>query len=235
MRKIINSLTKKQWLIWSSLLLFILFFVWNKDLIMLLLDGDVEAVRIFLDKNIGYSLVFMALIMLIQNSFTVFPLILVITINITLFGFINGFLWSWLTSVFASTVVYYCVRYIFQDLIIEKFNTKLLEKIDSNGFTYVFQARIFPFVPTSLVNILAGLSTIRIFPYLFATATGNFLYFFILALIPAGILSAELDEYIIWGVIVTAVFLYYVYKIVKRKRKSAPSNIDALEQEVKHK
>lgn len=234
MRKIKNKLTKKQWLIWIGLLLFVLFFVWNKNLTMLLLDGDVEAVHIFLDKNIGYSLAFMALIMLIQNSFTVFPLILVITINITLFGFINGFLWSWLTSVFASAFVYYCVRYVFQDLIIEKFNTKLLDKIDTNGFAYVFQARIFPFVPTSLVNILAGLSTIRIFPYLLATATGNFLYFFILGLIPAGILSAELDEYIIWAVIVTAVFLYYVFKMVKRKRKSASSNIDALEREVKH-
>ena len=163
----------------------------------------------------------MFLVMVIQNSFTVFPLILVITINLNLFGFINGFLWSWFTSVLASILVFYGVRYIFQGMIIEKFNPKLIEKVDANGFAYVFQARIFPFVPTSLVNILAGLSTIRIMPFTIATAIGNFLYFFALALIPAGIIKADLNEYVVWVIILGAVLLYYLFKLLQKKRKAA--------------
>jgi uncharacterized membrane protein YdjX (TVP38/TMEM64 family) len=189
----------------------------NRELIMLLIDGNIDAAQTFLKKNMGYALVFLFLVMLIQNSITIFPLILVISLNITLFGFINGFLWSWLTSILASLVVYYCVRYIFQETILEKFHPKLIEKLDTNGFAYVFQARIFPFVPTSLVNILAGLSTIRILPYLLATTIGNFLYFFVLSLIPAGIFFADWNEYVIWIIIVVAIVLYY---LIKKKKKS---------------
>ncbi|WP_144510264.1 TVP38/TMEM64 family protein [Bacillus sp. FJAT-22090] len=221
MKTILTKLTKRQWLLWCGLLLFVLFFILNRDLIMLLWDGDVEAIRKFLNKNMGYALFFMFLVMLIQNSFTVFPLILVITINMTLFGFINGFIWSWLTGVVASLIVYYGARYVFQEIIVEKFNKNLIQKIDANGFAYVFQARIFPFVPTSLINILAGLSTIRLLPYLLATSIGNFIYFFILALIPAGILSANWDEYIIWIIIAAAILLYYLVKVARNKRKSA--------------
>ncbi|MEI4769070.1 VTT domain-containing protein [Psychrobacillus sp. FJAT-51614] len=221
MKTLINILLKKQWIIWSGLLLLILFLLLNKDLISMLLDGDVEGIRSYLNKNMEFALFFLFIVMLIQNSFTVFPLILVITINITLFGFINGFLWSWLTSVVASVIVYYSVRYIFQEFIMEKFNPKLIKKIDENGFTYVFQARIFPFVPTSIINILAGLSTIRLFPYLLATSIGNLLYFFVLALIPAGILSAEWDEYMIWVIIIAAVALYYLIKLARNKKRKA--------------
>ncbi|QFF97768.1 TVP38/TMEM64 family protein [Psychrobacillus glaciei] len=225
MRKIINNLAKKQWIIWGALLLIALFFVMNRELITLLFDGNIEAVQSFLKKNMGYALFFLFLVMLIQNSFTIFPLILVITINITLFGFVNGFLWSWLTSILASLIVYYSVRYIFQETIMEKFHPKVIEELDTNGFAYVFQARIFPFVPTSLVNILAGLSTIRVLPYLLATTIGNFLYFFVLALIPAGILSADWNEYVIWIIIVAAILLYY---LIKKKRKSI-KDIDTID------
>lgn len=228
MKTILNKLTKRQWLLWCGLFLFGLFFTFNRDLIMLLWNGDIEEIRKFLNKNMGYALFFMFLVMLIQNSFTIFPLILVITINMTLFGFINGFIWSWLTGVLASLVVYYGVRYIFQEVIVEKFNTKLIEKIDANGFSYVLQARIFPFVPTSLVNIVAGLSTIRFLPYLLATSIGNFIYFFILALIPAGILSANWDEYIIWIIIAVAILLFYLSKVMKRKRNTTRDDKDKL-------
>lgn len=219
MKKKKVNLSQKQWILVGGFLFLLFFFLFNQDLINILLKGDVDKAKEFLDKNIGYALFFMGLVMLIQNSFTVFPLILVITINITLFGFINGFLWSWFTSVIASIIVFYGVRYIFQSMIIHKFNTKVIEKVDVNGFAYVFQARLFPFVPTSLVNILGGLSTLRILPFTIATTVGNFIYFFVLALIPAGILSADLDEYLILGIIFVSIAVYYVFKHIKHKRK----------------
>lgn len=224
-----SKFTKKQSLIWFGLLFLLLFFVFNQNLITSLINRDVEATRHFLDHHLWYAFLFMFLIMVIQNSFTVFPLILVITINITLFGFMNGFLWSWFSSIIASIAVFYGVRYIFRDMIMEKFNPKLIEKVDANGFAYVFQARIFPFFPTSLVNILAGLSTIRLYPFLFATSIGNFIYFFLLALIPAGIISADLNEYVIWVMILSAVLLYYLFKFFRKKRK-----LSSIEERDKH-
>lgn len=220
MKEAIDKFTRKNWLIFSGLLLLLVFLILNRQIITLLVKRDVDAIQDFLDDNLLYALLFMLVIMILQNSFTVFPLLLVITINITLFGFINGFLWSWISSVIAAILVFYAVRYLFQERLIEKFKPELLQKIDANGFAYVFQARIFPLVPTSLVNILGGISTVRFWPFTIATTIGNFLYFFILALIPAGLFSEKLDETLIWLVFIAAILMYYIYKYVRKKRKS---------------
>lgn len=219
MKEAIDKFTRKNWLIFSGLLLLLVFLILNRQIITLLVKRDVDAIQDFLDDNLLYALLFMLVIMILQNSFTVFPLLLVITINITLFGFINGFLWSWISSVIAAILVFYAVRYLFQERLIEKFKPELLQKIDANGFAYVFQARIFPLVPTSLVNILGGISTVRFWPFTIATTIGNFLYFFILALIPAGLFSEELNETIIWIVLIASILMYYLYKYVRKKRK----------------
>ncbi|SFQ33256.1 Uncharacterized membrane protein YdjX, TVP38/TMEM64 family, SNARE-associated domain [Psychrobacillus psychrotolerans] len=229
MKNKIQHLTKRQWIIWGALLLVSVFVLLNKDIVTSLLQGDIDEVQLFLERNIGYALFFMALVMIIQNSFTIFPLILVITINITLFGFINGFLWSWFTSIIASVIVLYGVRYVFQEIIIEKFNKGLIDKVDANGFAYVLQGRLFPFIPTSLINILSGLSTIRVIPFTIATAIGNFLYFFVLALIPAGILSSDVDEYVIFGVIFATILIYYLVKYLKHHKKKEKEKTEPAE------
>ena len=221
MKRNMNYNTHKNGLIWGGLLVLLVFLILNRQIIMLLVNRDVVAIEAFLDNNLLYAYLFLLAIMIIQNSFTVFPLILVITINISLFGFTNGFLWSWISSVIASVIVFYGVRYLFQARLLGKFKPQLLEKVDANGFAYVFQARIFPLVPTSLINILAGLSTVRFWPFLFATAIGNFIYFFILSLIPAGIFSSQFNETIIWIVLVSAVLLYYLIKLVLKRRKAS--------------
>ena len=220
MKEAINKITHKNWLVWGGLLLLLIFLVLNRQIITLLVNRDVEAIQDFLDDNLLYAYMFMLVIMILQNSFTVFPLLLVITINITLFGFIDGFLWSWISSVIAAIFVFYAVRYLFQERLIEKFKPELLEQIESNGFAYVFQARIFPLVPTSLVNILAGLSTVRFRPFILATTIGNFIYFFILALIPAGLVSEKVNETLIWVILVSAILAYYLFKLVRKKRRS---------------
>ncbi|WP_052948637.1 TVP38/TMEM64 family protein [Mesobacillus campisalis] len=201
-----------------------LLYAFTKDVFSLFLSGDLEGIRSSLKGNEGYTYLFMLLIMVIQNAFTVIPLLLVITVNITLFGFVDGFIWSWLTSIFASIVIYLSVKYLFQNWLNEKFNSDLVARLEREGFAYVFQARIFPFVPTSLVNILAGLSSVRFNHFLFATIFGNFLYFFVLALIPAGLLSAEFDEYVL-GILVLLFFaLFFGFKKVYNRKRRRQGN-----------
>lgn len=184
------------------------------------LDGNVRYIRSILEGNMLYAYLFMLLIMIIQNSFTIIPLILVITINLALFGFLQGFLWSWFTSVAAAYIICVCVRFIFKNKVIKCFNPEHIEKIEQNAFKYVFQARVFPFVPTSFINILAGLSSVHYKPFVFATALGNFIYFFVLALIPAGLLSADINLYMLAVLVIFIFGLYYVFKRIYKGHKN---------------
>ncbi len=200
-----------------------LFFLLNRDIFLSLMNGDLEEIQPLLSENLVFVCLITLVIMIIQNSFTVIPLILVITVNITLFGFLLGFLWSWLTSVIAAIVVFFLVRNIFQDRLIKKIKQDHILKIEENGFSYVFQGRLFPFIPTSFINILAGLSSIRLKHFILGTLSGNFLYFFILSLIPAGLMSLNINNYVIGLVILFIFLLYYGFKYTHRRMKKEKS------------
>jgi len=214
-----NKGIMKFLLVISLLLTFFILFTFNRDLFSLVLKGDIEAIRSSLTNHFLKAYLIMLVIMIIQNSFTIIPLILVITINITLFGVVIGFFWSWLTSIIAAILVFTCVRYLFKDQLLNRFRSVNLMSIEEKGFTYVFQARIFPFVPTSLINILAGLTAIRFRDFLFATVLGNFLFFIVLSLIPAGILTIDLNEYEIGMILFLCITLFLgIRKLLRIKR-----------------
>ncbi len=197
----------------------------NTALFEAILEGDLQKIKTFVGNNQISILLFSTFFMLIQNTFTIIPLLVVISINITFFGFLLGFLWSWLTSIFAAIIIFFLVRYLFQSWLLSKVDEKLVEKVENKGFLYVFEARIFPFVPTSLVNILAGVSSIKFSSFLFGTLFGNFIYFFVLALIPAGFLSSSINEYIIGGVVLLVLIFCYVYSKIRATKKT-PSKIE---------
>lgn len=203
------------------LLAIAVFIMIGQDFLRLILDGDIDKIRAAFTGNPVSAFLFMLLVMMIQNSFTVIPLILVITINITLFGVVNGFLWSWFTSVVAAVLVFIGVRFLFKDLLINRFPSRVLEEVQTKGFTYVFQARIFPFVPTSLINILAGLSTVHFRHFFLGTIFGNFLFFIVLSLIPAGILSSTLSEYELGMILFVIITVFIgIRKVYLRKKRS---------------
>jgi uncharacterized membrane protein YdjX (TVP38/TMEM64 family) len=64
--------------------------------------------------------------MVIQNSFTIIPLIIIITINYALFGFFNGLIWSWFTSIIAAGIWFICSRFFLNDLVQKKKKKEIL-------------------------------------------------------------------------------------------------------------
>ncbi|WP_157827609.1 TVP38/TMEM64 family protein [Niallia nealsonii] len=193
--------------------------------------GEIKAVS-SLSENIFYTLLISLIIMIIQNTFTLIPLIFVITLNYYSFGFLNGFIWSWLSSVVAAVIVFYAVRFWFQDMIIRQKHHDFIKKIEKKGTHYVFYGRVFPFFPTSLLNIIAGISTISIKAFIIGTLIGNFIYFFILSLIPFGLFSTDIPPALIIILIALAILLFYLLKKTKpaflqqlKKEKEKSSNI----------
>lgn len=158
-------------------------------------------------------------LMFVQNSFTIIPLILLLTINVTIFGFIYGYLWSWFTSVVASGFIFYAARNWFQEFLLKKIGEKWQESVVEHGFMYVFTGRIFPLIPTSLINLVAGVSTVTFKDFLLATSLGNLIYFFFLSLIPYGLLSVEMNQYTLAALALFFLLFFIIYKRAKKKKK----------------
>jgi len=192
--------------------LFILFIRYT-DILQAIRQGEIDSVTSVFNDNISYALIVSLFIMIIQNSFTVIPLILVITLNFYTFGFFYGFLWSWLSSVVAAMLIFLATRFWFQDFVHSKVKNHqdMLDKIEHKGMRYVIYGRVFPFFPTSILNIIAGVSAISLRPFTIGTAIGNFFYFFILALIPYGVFSTNINPLalIVIILLITGIFYYF--------------------------
>lgn len=200
----------------------IIFIMFQTDWFQVIKSGEFGLI---VKENLFFTLAITLIVMIIQNTFTIIPLILVITVNYTLFGFVNGFLWSWFTSIISATIIFMGSRYLFQDWVLKKTNTELIAKIEKNGLLFVFQARIMPFIPTSLINILGGISSIHFKSFIIGTVFGNFIYFFVLSLIPAGLMISNLHDYIFAGIILISIILYIIYK--KKWKKNKQNKVSA--------
>jgi uncharacterized membrane protein YdjX (TVP38/TMEM64 family) len=201
-----------------GIILIIFLVVHNTETFRLLRIGDLDSIIISLKNTTFSKFFFTFIIMVIQNSFTIIPLIIIITINYALFGFFNGLLWSWLTSIIAAGIWFYGSRYFFNDWVQKKTNPELLSKMEQNGLLFVFQARIIPFVPTSLINILSGLSSIKFKHFLVGTMFGNLIFFFVLTLIPAGLMEGNMEQNILLGTVLVLVGVVVFYRIRKKQK-----------------
>jgi uncharacterized membrane protein YdjX (TVP38/TMEM64 family) len=201
-----------------GIILIIFLVIHNSETFRLLRIGDLDSIIMSLKDTTFSKFFFTFIIMVIQNSFTIIPLIIIITINYALFGFFNGLLWSWVTSIIAAGIWFFGSRYFFNDWVQKKTNPELLSKMEQNGLLFVFQARIIPFVPTSLINILSGLSSIKFKHFLVGTMFGNLIFFFVLSLIPAGLMEGNMEQNILLGIALVLVGLVVFYRFRKKQK-----------------
>lgn len=182
-----------------------------------LADLTPETVAHVAHHNTLLILLIMLVIMCLQNLFTFIPLIVVITVNIALLGFWQGYLYSCACSVIGSTIIFLSIRYFFPNIFTSEKFKKYEEKIDRNGFLFVLSGRILPFMPTNLINIISGMSTIKIAHFISATTLGNMIYGFVLASASFGILSAAHNRLVLW-LVVTAVIAMLLFRLIKIRR-----------------
>ncbi len=107
------------------------------------------------------------------------PLVVFVVANASAFGLWLGFLLSWLGSAAGSYVVFLLVRHFgkhprLRFITGSKKVQKLIKWVDMNGISPLFVLLCFPFTPSVIVNIVAGLSHIHKKFYLVVLLAGKF-------------------------------------------------------------
>lgn len=186
-------------------------------------DLSPETILMIGRHNTFLVLLIMLLIMCLQNLFTFIPLILVITINISLFGFWEGYFYSCFCSVIGSTIIFLSIRYLFPNLFSATILQKYEEKIEKNGLLFVLSARILPFMPTNLINIVAGLSTIKISHFIYATTLGNMIYGFVLASASFSLITLSGHNNYLFLLIIVAFLIVTIFRFIKKRKQPKTS------------
>ncbi|MDD3014758.1 MAG: TVP38/TMEM64 family protein [Candidatus Gastranaerophilales bacterium] len=105
-------------------------------------------------------------------------------------GLLFGPLWGTIYSVIGATsgacATFFVSRYLLKDMITKKTSPKIMyvqDKVEKEGWKFIFIARITPFFPFNLQNYFFGVSKIRFITFLWASALslipGAFVYVYI--------------------------------------------------------
>jgi uncharacterized membrane protein YdjX (TVP38/TMEM64 family) len=92
-----------------------------------------------------------------------------------IFGHLTGFFLSLFAATLGGTLALYSVRVLFHDFVENRFSaqTEVVNKgIEKEGAFYLFGLRMIPVIPFWLLNLLVGLTAMRVPAFMLATLLG---------------------------------------------------------------
>lgn len=162
----------------------------------------------------------------IESFLPFLPLFVFVFANASAYGLWYGFLLSWVGTSVGSYAVFLLIRKYGQARIF-RFLTKrarvqqLIKWVERHGFGPLFIFICFPFTPSALVNLVAGLSDMKRQHYFFTLLAGKFVMIFTVSFIGSD-LKALLTQPIRTGIVIAIIFLLWLigkrleYRLTKK-------------------
>ncbi len=138
-----------------------------------------DNIIILIDKYESFGVLVGFLVPFLDAFLAIFPLFVVVVVNVKAFGFWPGSLISWLGSVVGTLCLFFLLRR-FGKTKITKFlyrpdkNHPIMNWIDRSGFGPIFVLLCFPFTPSFFINIFAAFSKVNVRSYVLAVILGKF-------------------------------------------------------------
>ncbi|WP_407701383.1 TVP38/TMEM64 family protein [Virgibacillus senegalensis] len=122
------------------------------------------------------------------------PLVVFVLANAAAYGLLEGFLFSWIGASAGAICVFMLVRKLGNKrLFIWLRKNKQVERVtgwlERHGFGPLFLLMCFPFSPSSVINIVAGLSKISLQQFVLAVLLGKTVMIFTIAYVGDSIVS----------------------------------------------
>lgn len=158
------------------------------------------------------------------------PLVVFIIANAGAYGLWLGFILSWVGTVAGSYVVFLVIRKYGRNRVLSFLTKKrrvqqLISWVERNGFGPLFLLICFPFTPSALINLVAGLSNMKKTNYLIILMAGKLVMIFIISFIGHD-LKALLTQPLRTAIVVLIIFLLWVLGKAFEKRLNAKVEAD---------
>ncbi|EKN70278.1 hypothetical protein BABA_06316 [Neobacillus bataviensis LMG 21833] len=171
------------------------------------------------------------ILLIVLEAFLPFlPLFVFVMANASAFGLWFGFLFSWIGACIGALLVFSLIRRygqkrLFSFLPRHPKVRKLMDWVDRHGFGPLFLILCFPFTPSAVVNIVAGLSKIRFAQYMLAVCIGKMVMIFTISFIGYDLRSLITKPFRTVIVLLVIFILWYVGKRIEvRVNKSTETD-----------
>lgn len=150
------------------------------------------------------------------------PLVVIVVANVNAFGLVGGFFISWIGTVVGSYFVFLVVRRFGQHPRLHFFTKnvrveRLIRWVDMNGISPLLVLLCFPFTPSVLVNIVAGLSHIYKKYYFIVLLLGKLVMIFMMSFVGHDVTDLVRSPGRIIFSLAVLVTLWFVGKLIENK------------------
>ncbi len=175
---------KAKWYVLGVLILLcILYFAvpsvnaYVNEIAAVLGSANVDTVIEFIRSYGPYAMVFSFALMMFQSMIAPLPAFLITFANAAIFGWWQGAILSWTSSMAGAVLCFYIARALGRDTV-EKYAGKgVLASVEGYfkkyGSKTILICRLLPFVSFDAVSYFAGLTPIKFWPFFLATGIGQ--------------------------------------------------------------
>ncbi|MCH1626857.1 TVP38/TMEM64 family protein [Fredinandcohnia quinoae] len=165
---------------------------------------------------------------MLEAFIPVLPLVVFVVANAAAFGLWLGFLYSWFGAIAGSLLVFFLVRKygqrrFFSFVSKHKKVKGLMSWVERHGFGPIFLLLCFPFTPSAVINVVAGLSKVSTPQFILAVICGKLVMIFTISFIGYDIKALfhkPVKTIIVLGVLV---ILWFIGKRVEAWLKVKPN------------
>lgn len=146
------------------------------------------------------------------------PLVVFVVANAAAFGLWLGFLLSWIGACLGAILVFLVVRRLgdkrfFKWIRKSKQVQKLTGWLERHGFGPLFLLLCFPFSPSAIINVVAGLSRVSLWQFILAVLTGKMVMIFMISFVGYDIRSLVTQPI---RTAIVALFIFILWYVGKR-------------------
>lgn len=122
------------------------------------------------------------------------PLIVFVLANAAAYGLLEGFLYSWIGASVGAILLFLLIRKLADTKLLKvirknKQVAKVTTWVDRHGFGPLFLLLCFPFSPSSIINIVSGLSKVSIQQFILAVLLGKTVMIFSISYVGSSIME----------------------------------------------
>lgn len=129
-----------------------------------------------------------------EAFFPFLPLVVFVMASAAAFGLWKGFIISWIGTCLGAFAVFFMVRRLGQTRLFrwirkQKQVKKIMIWVEDHGFGPLFLLLCFPFSPSAIINLVAGLSKVNVYQFILAVLLGKAVMIFTISFIGYDLVS----------------------------------------------
>ena len=202
---------------------------WVNNVILMFQTGNFDDMHAFIAQYGKWAMAISFLLMVFQSIAAPLPAFFITLTNANLFGWWQGCILSWVSSMTGAAMCFWIARILGRD-VVEKICTKgallsIEEFFAKYGKRCILVARLLPFISFDIVSYAAGLTAMDFWGFFIATGVGQLpaciVYSYVGGMLTGGAKKMFIGLMCLFALAIVVILIKQVYNANQKKKEEA--------------